>query len=112
MQRIVINSDHGGFGLSPEAMRWIAERRGLPYTEERAGTSMVFPKVGGQYDMNLFPADKRNDLDLIGCVEALGMKADGDYSSLRIVEIPDGVEWQIEEYDGREWVAEKHRTWS
>jgi len=31
---------------------------------------------------------------------------------LKIVDIPDGVEWEIEEYDGMEWVAEKHRTWS
>jgi hypothetical protein len=28
-----------------------------------------------------------------------------------VVEIPDGVEWEIAEYDGLEWVAEKHRTW-
>ena len=27
------------------------------------------------------------------------------------VEIPDDVEWQIEEYDGSEWIAEKHRIW-
>ncbi len=25
--------------------------------------------------------------------------------------IPDDVKWQIEEYDGLEWIAEKHRTW-
>jgi hypothetical protein len=25
--------------------------------------------------------------------------------------VPDGVEWTVEEYDGREWVAEVHRTW-
>ena len=30
----------------------------------------------------------------------------------KIVEIPADVEWQIQEYDGMEWVAEKHRTWS
>lgn len=27
-------------------------------------------------------------------------------------EVPDDVQWQIEEYDGREWVAETHRTWN
>ena len=27
------------------------------------------------------------------------------------VEIPDDVEWQIEEYDGTEHISEKHRTW-
>jgi hypothetical protein len=29
-----------------------------------------------------------------------------------VIEIPDDVEWEVEEYDGLEWVAEKHRTWS
>ena len=28
------------------------------------------------------------------------------------VEIPDGVQWEIDEYDGGERVAECHRTWS
>ena len=33
---------------------------------------------------------------------------------LKIVEIPDDVPedgWTIQDYDGKEWVAEKHRTW-
>lgn len=39
-------------------------------------------------------------------------KASGGFASLKIVEIPDDVEWEICEYDGLEWVAEKHRKWS
>jgi hypothetical protein len=27
------------------------------------------------------------------------------------VEIPDNVEWEIMEYDGTEYIAEKHRKW-
>jgi len=30
---------------------------------------------------------------------------------LKIVEIPAAVKWQIDEYDGWEWVAEVHRRW-
>jgi len=45
-------------------------------------------------------------------VEELGIKANGFCSELKIVEIPDDVEWIIEEYDGKEWVAEDHRRWS
>jgi hypothetical protein len=41
----------------------------------------------------------------------LGRAASDPLAQLQVVEIPDGVEWQIEEYDGVEWVAEKHRTW-
>jgi len=44
-------------------------------------------------------------------VEELGEKANGQCADLKIVEIPDDVEYEIEEYDGVEWVAENHRTW-
>lgn len=53
----------------------------------------------------------RDDPALVRVVEELGAKANGEYAELRIVEIPDDVEWQIEEYDGSEHVAEVHRTW-
>lgn len=55
---------------------------------------------------------ERNDPILIQVVEELGDKANDRYSELKIVEIPDDVKWQIDEYDGAEWVAEQHRTWS
>lgn len=45
-------------------------------------------------------------------MEQLGEAADGDYAELKVVEIPDDVQWIVEEYDGAEWVAEKHRTWN
>jgi len=44
-------------------------------------------------------------------VEELGAAAADGYSELRIADVPDDVKWFIEEYDGKEWVAEKHRTW-
>ena len=54
----------------------------------------------------------RDDPDLIATIELLGADVcGGRFSSLKIVEIPDDAEWEIEEYDGLEWVAEKHRTW-
>lgn len=55
---------------------------------------------------------KRDDPDLVAVVEDLGHKADGTHANLEVVEIPDDVQWQIEEYDGLEHVAEAHRTWS
>ena len=55
--------------------------------------------------------DKRTAPELIKCVETLGEKANGKYARLVIVEIPDNVQWEIEDYDGVETVAEKHRTW-
>jgi hypothetical protein len=55
---------------------------------------------------------KRSDPNLLSVVEDMGEAANGACAELRIVDVPDGVDWEIEEYDGREWVAEKHRTWS
>lgn len=90
--KIVINACYGGFGLSKEALALFNERSGAVVT----------------YDFNI----KRDDPILVEVVEQLGEAADGDYAELKVIEIPDDVQWQIEEYDGNEWIAERHRTWS
>lgn len=53
----------------------------------------------------------REHPDLISIIEKLGGEANGPHAELAIVEIPDDVEYTIEEYDGIEWIAEVHRTW-
>jgi len=93
MIKVVINKDFGGFDLSDEAETLYKERKGIT-------------------DPDWWYKDiPRNDPVLIQIVEELGDKADGTFSALKIVEIPDDVNWYIEEYDGSEWVAERHRTW-
>ena len=54
----------------------------------------------------------RDDSYLVQVVEELGRKASGRHAELKVVEIPAEVDWEIDEYDGMEWVAEKHRTWN
>lgn len=54
---------------------------------------------------------KRDDENLIKVVKELGEKANGKCAELRIVEIPDGIEYVIDEYDGSESIHETHRTW-
>lgn len=54
----------------------------------------------------------RADTTLVQVVEELGTAANSRFSELKVVEIPDGVDWEIDEYDGIEHVAERHRTWS
>jgi len=53
----------------------------------------------------------RNDPLLVQVVEELGEDANTRFSNLKVVEIPDDVAWEIDEYDGYEHVAETHRTW-
>ena len=64
-------------------------------------------------EAQLSPRDiARDDPALVQLIEEMGDNANGRVASLRVVEIPDDADWQIDEYDGLEWVAEKHRTWS
>lgn len=55
--------------------------------------------------------DSRTHPLIVRVVEELGEKADGQCAELKVVEIPDGTEYEIGEYDGIEHIAEKHRTW-
>ena len=59
-----------------------------------------------------FDDERRADPLLIQVIEELGEEANGNCAEIKIVEIPDGTQWKIEEYDGQEWIAEVHRTWS
>ena len=54
---------------------------------------------------------ERHDPLLVQVVEELGDASGGRCADLRVVEIPDGVDYIVEEYDGMEHIAEAHRTW-
>jgi len=56
--------------------------------------------------------DNRTHPLLIRVVKELKKKANGRCAELKIVEIPDGVEYEIDEYDGLESIHEKHRSWN
>ena len=104
--KIVINRCFGGFGLSELAMMDIADRKG--WTLVQNGRSNYFTSPEGDISDYDIP---RDDLDLIATVEMMGEHSWGSYAELLVVEIPDDVKWVIEEYDGREWIAERHRVW-
>jgi hypothetical protein len=53
----------------------------------------------------------RADPDLIAAVEELGEGANGELSNLKVVEIPDGIEWYVSEYDGVESIHQDHEIW-
>jgi len=63
------------------------------------------------FDKYSYGKEFRIDKDLIKVIETLGNEADGNYASLDIVEIPNDIEWEINEYDGSETIEEVHRSW-
>lgn len=90
--KIVINCCYGGFSLSEEAYNFLGiewDGNGYAYSDD----------------------EKRTAPELIECVETLGDKSFGWLAKLKVIEIPDDVDYEIEEYDGAEWVSEKHRKW-
>ena len=90
--KVVVNRCYGGFGLSEKAYEFL----GLEWD-------------GYGYAYN--DCDLRTDEKLIECVETLGDKANGRLACLEVVEIPDDVEWEIDNYDGIETIEEVHRSW-
>lgn len=55
--------------------------------------------------------DNRTDPNIVAVVEKLGNEANTKYSDLVVVEIPDSIEYEIDDYDGMETIREVHRTW-
>lgn len=112
--KIVINSDYGGFSLSDEAVLEYGKRKGLNLVKDENTNwrISIFYKESVAKE-NYFEEREipRNDPNLVSVVEDLGESANGFAASLKIVEIPEDVDWYVEENDGLEWVAEKHRTW-
>lgn len=129
--KVVINACFGGFSLSVAGVKRYAEIKGLVIFPYRDAISMKHSasinddicvhwsteptpdgskKHNGKYwsDDNI----ARDDPALVQVVEEMGVKADGRCAKLRVVEIPDDVEWEIDEYDGSESIDEKHRSWS
>lgn len=87
--KIAINSCYGGFKLSENAIQLLA-----------------------LYGVENYSRLNRNDDLLIHVIEELGDKANTSVSKLKIIDIPDDIDWEITEYDGYEQVEEEHRVWS
>ena len=108
--KVVINRCYGGFDLSFEACKLIAERKGWTLATDDYDLEYFIPELGK--DQRLDPYDlERNDPDLVAAVEELGENACGYAADLKIVSIPDDVKWFIHEYDGMEVIREEHRSW-
>ncbi len=134
--KLVINRCYGGFSLSPAAAIALFEEGwkelGTPVAEyykthddrrqsDLADWRKSKASGGDGFCMAIFSIDEshvidvrprdRSDKRLVEIVERLGEAADGAHAKLKVIEIPDGVEWSIEDYDGKESVHEVHREW-
>lgn len=92
--KIVINTQYGGFCVKDCMKKHFPELRW---------------EFEGQISWNRSHESLRTSQIIIDAIES-GQDV-GDNCKLKVVEIPDGIEYTIEEYDGVEWIAEKHRTW-
>lgn len=116
-RKVVINVCHGGFGLSHQVIMKYSELTDLNLVVSETDYGHHNYWIDGEIDDEDFYFDeyqiKRDDPDLIEAITMVGIdNASGQYAELKIVEIPSDIEWTIQEYDGLEWVAEAHRTWS
>ena len=128
--KIVINTCWGGFGISELAIERYIEMKGLSLFSEVVSDRKSYyyvpveeykkALVEDEKNKRGYPSNKlawsqsnikRDDDVLIKVIEELQEKANGSYSKLKIVEIPDNVNYVIKEYDGCEHIAEVHRTW-
>lgn len=119
MTKIVINRCFGGFGLSDVAFEELLKRKGIEFESTMNGLWFNNYYLKGfcgddEHYLSVYDftcGDHRADPDLVCIVEEMGEKSWGNFSELKIVEVPDDVEWEICEYDGLEHVAEKRKTW-
>jgi hypothetical protein len=94
---VVYNACYGGFGLSPEALSVLCERKNITIPE---------------YIYRFYDGLPRHDPDLVAVVRELGKRANGAHAALMIEEVPLGARYRIEEYDGSESVIlETDQEW-
>lgn len=114
MQKIVINKCVGGsFSLTDEAFEKYLNRKGISFTkgphEYDPNRSYFYDDQGNHLSVECIP---RTDPILIQLVEENnGLLRDyWESAFLTIIEVPDGVQWEIVRHDGGETVHECHRV--
>ena len=116
--KIAINRDFGGFSLSEQAFQKLLTLKNIEFEVEETDSFIgnAYYLAGRKHAETTYISqwefyENRADADLIAVIEEFGKAAGGNYASIAIVEIPDGIDWHIVEYDGLEHVAEAHKTW-
>ena len=137
--KIAVNKRWGGFGISHKAILRYAELKGIKlyacvdkrdekgeldfgklenYTNQTDSFCIHYLtqplREDGTYVEDTYWSYsniERNDPLLIQVIEEMGVEANGDHAKIVVVEIPDDVKYEIDEYDGQETIHEVHRSW-
>lgn len=136
--KVILNKCYGGFGVSQEAYELYAKKKGIElfaykldcengkpiYKKTDTGSSIftiTFTKDFGDYiDLSDDSSNEyclelrrghREDPVLIEVVEELGERANSPFSKLVVVDIPDDMEYEIDDYDGVETLHQKVEKW-
>ena len=118
MRKIVINKCYGGFSLTARGTKKYLKERGVEFRSKPSRFGLEPDdqdfeiKKNGTWEGFWYNDISRDDSVLVALVEKFGNDISTSCSSLEVVKIPNKTKWQIDEYDGIEWVAEKHRTWA
>lgn len=110
--KIVINVCYGGFSISKEAAEFMAKNGCERAKQELAEYAVVNRWFGYGIVEEMDGGYDRTSAYLIRAVETLKEKANGSLAKLKVVEIPDGIDYYISDYDGVESIHEKHRVWN
>jgi hypothetical protein len=112
-KKIVINKSYGDFCVSHKAFLRLREL-GQQEAVQEVDLGQYWPAWAGPDEATLNKCGAlvpRDDLKLAQVVEELGAAANGSSAALKIVDIPNDVEWEIEKSFGVEHVSERHRVW-
>ncbi len=110
--KIVINRCFGGFGLSESGMILYSELSGIKLNKVKDPTYPNSTFWQTEFGDNFFDFNiARDDPNLVRAVEQLGEDSFDSYAELEVMEIPDGINWEISSYDGYESIEECHRRW-
>lgn len=129
---VILNKCYGGFGVSDAAYRMYAAKSGLDlFAYDVSGNRL--PVGSSNFCVTYYTKDFGEHLDrknedtrgyffrlddshrtdplLIEVVKELGDDADSAFSKLKIVDIPDGMDYVIDDYDGIETLHQKVMEW-
>lgn len=135
--KVILNKCYGGFCVSHKGYELYAQKKGISlYLYKNNYSKRNYEKISERTSDNLFityftkdfwdcfnynkidwqyrlylGTEHREDPTLIEVIEELGEEASGRCGELVVVEIPDGMKYVIDEYDGFETLHEDVLTW-